>query len=60
MVGENPSDQLVCARAYAAAKYPPSPMAMGRNRSSRAKIRLGYVSGEFREQATGYLTADLF
>ncbi|MEA2824187.1 MAG: protein O-GlcNAc transferase [Alphaproteobacteria bacterium] len=61
MIGENPSDQLVCARAYAAAKYPPSPVPMWwGKRSPHAKIRLGYVSGEFREQATGYLTADLF
>src|ERR1700674_5230461 len=28
-------------------------------RSRHPKIRVGYVSGEFREQATGYLTADL-
>ena len=60
MIGETPSDQLVCARAYAAAKYPPSPVPMWGERSPHAKIRLGYLSGEFREQATGYLTADLF
>ncbi|HYK78145.1 MAG TPA: tetratricopeptide repeat protein [Micropepsaceae bacterium] len=61
MIGENPSDQMVCARAYAAAKYPPSPIPMWRGgRSAHSKIRVGYVSGEFREQATGYLTADLF
>jgi predicted O-linked N-acetylglucosamine transferase (SPINDLY family) len=61
IVGETPSDQLACARAYAAAKYPasPTPMWWG-ERSPHAKIRVGYVSGEFREQATGYLTADLF
>ena len=29
-------------------------------RSRHPKIRVGYVSGEFREQATGYLTADLY
>jgi predicted O-linked N-acetylglucosamine transferase (SPINDLY family) len=30
------------------------------DRRPHEKIRLGYVSGEFREQATGFLTADLF
>src|SRR5712671_7057364 len=60
MIGQTPADQLVCARAYAAAKYPPSPKPMWGERAAHTKIRLGYVSGEFREQATGYLTADLF
>jgi len=60
MIGQTPADQLVCARAYAAAKYPPSPSPKWRKRPPHTKIRLGYVSGEFREQATGYLTADLF
>jgi predicted O-linked N-acetylglucosamine transferase (SPINDLY family) len=60
MIGENPCDQLVCARAYAAAKYPANPAPMWSNRAPHAKIRLGYSSGEFREQATGYLIADLF
>jgi protein O-GlcNAc transferase len=60
IAGETPSDQLVCARAFAAAKYPANPAPMWRNRSPHAKVRLGYSSGEFREQATGYLIADLF
>jgi len=60
MIGETPFDQLVCARAYAAAKYPPSPVPMWGKRTPHAKICVGYLSGEFREQATGYLIADLF
>ena len=61
MAGETPEQQLVCARAYAAAQYPPSPAPMWRGeRFQHAKIRVGYVSGEFREQATAYLIADLF
>src|SRR5205085_475093 len=61
MIGETPAQQMLCALAYAATKYPPSPMPLWRPAKSRgAKIRLGYASGEFREQATAYLTADLF
>ena len=61
MIGETPGQQMLCARAYAAAKYPPSSTPMWRAATSpRTKIRLGYVSGEFREQATAYLIADLF
>jgi len=46
---------------FAADRYPP---AASRPRFTRAqtsnKVRVGYVSGEFREQATAYLTAELF
>jgi predicted O-linked N-acetylglucosamine transferase (SPINDLY family) len=56
-----PAEQFACARSFTALQYPPPaqpavPPPAGR----RDKIRLGYVSGEFREQATSYLTADLY
>jgi predicted O-linked N-acetylglucosamine transferase (SPINDLY family) len=61
MIGETPAQQLQCARGYAAVKYPPAPLPLWwGDRAPHEKIRLGYVSGEFREQATGFLTADLF
>ena len=61
MIGENPREQLICARAYADAKYPAAPLPLWwGDRKPHDKIRLGYLSGEFREQATGFLTADLF
>ena len=51
--------QLRCARAFADDRYPVRGVwhsALGPHR----KIRVGYVSGEYREQATAYLTAGLF
>ncbi len=54
-------EQLRCARIYAADRYPPSPSILWRGEEYRHdRIRIGYMSGEFREQATSYLTADLF
>jgi predicted O-linked N-acetylglucosamine transferase (SPINDLY family) len=53
--------QLRCAQMFVADRYPPI-IPRRRAAGSRAtdKIRLGYVSGEFRDQATAYLTAELF
>jgi predicted O-linked N-acetylglucosamine transferase (SPINDLY family) len=53
--------QLRCAQMFAADRYPT--VMPGRTAASgrtTGKIRVGYVSGEFREQATAYLTAELF
>jgi predicted O-linked N-acetylglucosamine transferase (SPINDLY family) len=55
------ADQLACAAIYTADKFPPAPAPLWRGeRYSHDRIRVGYVSGEFRAQATAYLTADLF
>jgi predicted O-linked N-acetylglucosamine transferase (SPINDLY family) len=51
--------QLRCARAFADDRYPARGVWHGVRRSHR-KIHVGYVSGEYREQATAYLTAGLF
>jgi predicted O-linked N-acetylglucosamine transferase (SPINDLY family) len=54
-----PADLLACARIYAADKYPPQvPAQRSGNRNGR--IRLAYLCGEFRAQATMYLAAGLF
>ena len=54
-------EQLLCARIYAADKYRPSRRPVWNGETYRhGKVRLAYMSGEFREQATAYLTADLF
>ena len=54
-------DLLRCAEIYTADKYPPYkfPLWAGQ-RYGHDKIRVAYMSGEFRAQATAYLTADLF
>ena len=56
---ESPADLQACAEIYFRHRWPAAmPAATGQNRSG--KIRVGYVSGEFREQATAYLTAGLY
>ena len=57
-VSTSPADLQACSRIYTAFRHPPMP-AIWRPRD-HAKIRLGYVSGEFREQATAFLVAGLF
>ncbi len=61
LVGNSAEKQLRCAERFVADRYnvtaPPPPRNPARRRN---KLRVGYVSGEFRAQATAYLTADLF
>jgi protein O-GlcNAc transferase len=58
-LSSSPADLLASAKIYAQDKYPPlsSPH---RRRRREGKIRLGYLCGEFRAQATMYLAAGLF
>jgi predicted O-linked N-acetylglucosamine transferase (SPINDLY family) len=54
------AQQLRCAEIFTADRHPPAP-ALWRGEAYRhRKIRLAYLSGEFREQAVAYVTADLF
>ena len=55
------AEQLQCARTFALHKHPLSsrPVWNG-ERYRHERIRVGYVSGEFREHATSYLVAELF
>ncbi|MDB5733695.1 MAG: hypothetical protein JWN16_332 [Alphaproteobacteria bacterium] len=61
-VSDNPADLQACSRIWARDKYfevaaPPHDRGA---RKSHAKIRIGYVSGELREQATAILMAGLY
>jgi predicted O-linked N-acetylglucosamine transferase (SPINDLY family) len=58
-LSESPSDLLACSEIYAAREYPPSGR-LAKKSQQGGRIRLGYVSGEFRAQATMYLAAGLF
>ncbi len=58
-LSSSPADLLACARLYAQDKYPALPSPPRRARRP-GKIRVGYVCGEFRAQATMYLAAGLF
>ena len=55
----SPADLHRCAVTYARDQYPAAGT-QHRRGGTRAKIRVGYVSGEFYEQATAYLTVGLF
>jgi len=62
-VSQHPQELQACARLYARDLYPPAPGAPRHDPATRqrgAKIRLGYLSGEFRDQATAILMAGLY
>jgi protein O-GlcNAc transferase len=61
-IADTSADAQACSRIWARDKYPEmparphDPLARG----SEGKIRIGYVSGEFRQQATALLMAGLY
>jgi len=61
-VAETPADAQACSRIWARDKYPQ--VATARHdpaaRKAKKKIRIGYVSGEFRQQATAMLMAGVY
>lgn len=61
-VSESPENLLACARIYAEECFPMrTPLVDGRApRPPNGKIRVGYLSGEFRTQATAILMAGLY
>jgi protein O-GlcNAc transferase len=61
-IAETPADAQACSRAWARDKYPlvPSRPHDPAARKDNRKIRIGYVSGEFRQQATAILMAGLY
>ena len=60
-ISESTHDLQVCAKLYAAEKFPPRVAAPGGPKASRKpKIRIGNLSGEFRDQATSHLIVELF
>jgi predicted O-linked N-acetylglucosamine transferase (SPINDLY family) len=61
-VSGDPAVLQACARLYARDLHPeaPSPPHDPATRRGRTKIRLGYLSGEFRDQATAILMAGLY
>jgi len=61
-VSGDPADLQTCARTYARDLHPqtPSPPHHPATRRENTKIRIGYLSGEFRDQATAILMAGLY
>src|SRR5665213_2582885 len=58
-LSSSPADLLACARIYAKDRYPALAYQPQRQRGP-GKLRIGYLCGEFRAQATMYLAAGLF
>ena len=60
-ISDSPQDLRRCAEIFAATNYPRSQVTLWNGeRYKNTKIRIGYVSGEFREQATSFLMTGLF
>jgi predicted O-linked N-acetylglucosamine transferase (SPINDLY family) len=59
-IAESPADLQACAATFTRHFHPPAPALWKKSDRRREKIRIGYVSGEFRAQATAYLTAGLY
>lgn len=54
-------DLRLCAEMFAAENFPPAPVRLwDGERYDNPRIRVGYLSGEFREQATAILMTGLF
>ena len=60
-ISDSSQDLHACTQIYAAETFPPSkPQFWAGERYNNPKIRIGYLSGEFRNQATSILMAGLF
>jgi predicted O-linked N-acetylglucosamine transferase (SPINDLY family) len=59
-LSDSPADLLACAVTYADRQFPPAGRLARQGVRREGRIRLGYVCGEFRAQATMYLAAGLF
>lgn len=60
-VCESEADLLKCAEIYGASAFPPPPAVPARPAAARgARITVGYLCGEFREQATAVLMCGVF
>lgn len=60
-VSQSAEEQLQCAQLYSVDKYPPSAvLPWTRRRSQQDKIRMAYLSSDFRDHPTAYLMAGVF
>jgi predicted O-linked N-acetylglucosamine transferase (SPINDLY family) len=56
MISQSPADQLQCARIYAA-RYPKPPALWAGERYEHSRLRVAYVSGDFRAHPVAVLMA---
>jgi protein O-GlcNAc transferase len=59
-LSQSPADLQACSRIFAGSLFPAPLRQTPSFPYGHGKIRIGYVSGEFREQATAYLMAGLY
>jgi len=59
-LSHSPADLQACSRIFAAGLFPAQVHQPRSFHHGHDRIRIGYVSGEFREQATAYLMAGLY
>jgi predicted O-linked N-acetylglucosamine transferase (SPINDLY family) len=60
-VADSAEDQLLCAQTWVREECPPSPTPLWQGEQyGHDRIRLAYLSSDFREHAVAYLTAGLF
>ncbi|HWY60479.1 MAG TPA: tetratricopeptide repeat protein [Rhizomicrobium sp.] len=59
-ISQAPADLQACSIIYAADRHPPRAPLITQAWPAHEKIRVGYLCGEFREQATSFLTAGLY
>jgi tetratricopeptide (TPR) repeat protein len=59
-ISSNPASLQQCARIFAAAEFPTAAVPAQSAARAQGKIRIGYVSADFREQATAYLMAGVY
>jgi predicted O-linked N-acetylglucosamine transferase (SPINDLY family) len=59
-VSSSPADLAACAEIFVRDHYPGAPSVQRPARGTRTRLRIGYLSGEFQEQATAHLTAGLY
>lgn len=55
----NAAQQLACARTFAADKYPAAPAIARPPRGARTRLRIGYVSCDFRDHPVAHLVTAL-
>ncbi len=56
----SPADQLRCAQIWTERRYPAQPPLWRGERYAHDRIRIGYVSADFRAHPVAYLAANLF
>ena len=58
-VSDSLADQLLCSRSYVTGEFPSNPLRAGRVKHTHSKIRIAYVSNDFRTHPVSFLILGL-